>query len=150
VSVLGTEFNWMHYPDVPDEVTLLSGKIRLSLGNFQRELQPTERAVIQEGSPIRVRVERMKRPEETLAWMDSQPSFEFDSTDLYTVIQRMAHYYQVGFSVDAGLRTGSRITGTLHLHWKLDQNIARMADILKGYAQIRMENGKIVVTKSTF
>jgi hypothetical protein len=149
VQVLGTQFNWMHYPGLPDEITLYNGKIRLSVGSLRKDLQPAERAVIQEGSPIRVRVEKMKTPEETLAWMDPQPSFEFDSTDLYTVIQRMAYYYQVGFSVDPDLRTGGRITGTLYLQWKLDQNIARMNDMLKYHAQVQFNHGMIVVTKST-
>jgi ferric-dicitrate binding protein FerR (iron transport regulator) len=147
VDVLGTEFNWMHYPGLPDEITLYNGKIRLALGTFQKELKPAERAVIQEGIPIRVRVEKMKDPRETLAWKDPQPAFKFDSTDLYTVIQRMAQYYQVGFSVDPVLRTGTPVTGTLFLQWTLDRNIARMADILKDYAQIKIDHGMIEVKR---
>ena len=147
VDVLGTEFNLMHYSGLPDEITLYNGKIRLSLGNFQRVLQPAERAVIQGGNPIRVHVERMKAPEETLAWLDPQPSFKFDSTDLYTVIQRMAQYYQLGFSVDPNLRTGSPVTGTLFMQWSLEENMKRMADILKGYAQITLKRGMIEVKK---
>ena len=149
VDVLGTEFNLMHYVGLSDEITLYTGKIRLTLGNFQREMRPAERAVIQEGSPIRVRVDKMKSPEENRAWMDPQPSFQFDSTDLYTVIQRMAYYYQVGFSVDPDLRTGSPVTGTLFLQKSLEENRERMAEMLKGYAQINVVNGAIVVTKST-
>jgi hypothetical protein len=59
----------------------------------------------------------------------------------------MAQYYQVGFSVDPVLRTGSPVTGTLYLQWKLDQNIARMADILKDYAQIKIDHGMIEVKR---
>jgi ferric-dicitrate binding protein FerR (iron transport regulator) len=147
VQVLGTQFNWMHYPGVPDEITLLSGKIRLSGGNVQRELAPGERAVIHEESPIRVRVQRMKNPKESVAWMGARPSIEFDSTDLYIVIHRMAQYYGVGFYVDPALRSGSPVTGTLFLRQSLEQNIAWMADILKGYARIEEKNGMIEVTR---
>ena len=143
VQVLGTKFNWMHYPGVPDEITLLNGKIRLSRGNFQRVLAPGERAVIHEGSPIRV--QWMKSPEESVAWMGVRPSIEFDSTDLYTVIQRMAQYYGVGYSIDPRLRSGYPVKGTMFLQQSLDQNIAWMAGILKSYARIEKKDGMIQV-----
>ena len=147
VDVLGTEFNWMHYPGVPDEVTLLTGKIRLSVGKLCRELRPAERAVIREGSPVPVQVAKMRTPAEALAWMDPQPSIKFDNTDLYTVIERLAQYYNVGFSVAPELRSGSPITGTLFLRWSLEQNRARLAEMLQGYAQIKVAAGMIEVTK---
>jgi ferric-dicitrate binding protein FerR (iron transport regulator) len=143
VQVLGTKFNWMHYPGVPDEITLLSGKIRLSRGNFQQELVPAERAVIREGNPIRVRT--MKSPEESVAWMRARPSIVFDSTDLYTVIQRMAQYYQVGFFVDASLRTGKPVQGSMNLQWSLEENLAPIREMLKDDARVDVKNGRIEV-----
>ena len=149
VDVLGTEFNLMHYAGLPDEITLYSGRIVVELGDLKKEMRPGERAVIYDGVTMRVRVEKMDEPGRNVAWMDPQPALEFDHTDLYMVIQRLAQYYQVGFSVDPALRTGSPVTGTLLLSHSLDDNVARMADILKNYAQIKIENGMIEVRKLT-
>jgi FecR protein len=145
VDVLGTEFNLMHYAGLPDEITLYSGKIVVEVGDLKKELQPGERAVIDK----KMRVEKMDEPGRSVAWMDPDPSLQFNNTDLYTVIQRLAQYYQVGYSIDPSLRTGSPVTGTLYLQWKLDQNISRMNDILKYHAQVQFNHGMIVVTKST-
>jgi len=146
VQVLGTEFNWMHYPGVPDEITLIKGKIRLSIGPFQQELKPAERAVIHEGSPVRVRVDQLRDPGETVAWMSARPSIKFDSTDLYTVIQRLAQYYQVGFYVDPDLRTGRPIDGVINLQRPLQQNLDQIGEVIKDYAHIERKNGIIEVT----
>jgi ferric-dicitrate binding protein FerR (iron transport regulator) len=146
VQVLGTQFNWMHYPGVPDEITLLSGKVRLARGKFMRDLAPAERAVIREGNPVRVRVQKMVRPEETVAWMNARPAVVFDSTDLYTVIQRMAQYYQVGYHVDPSLQTGRPVSGILDLERPLEQNLAPIAEMLKDYAHVDVIKGMIEVT----
>jgi ferric-dicitrate binding protein FerR (iron transport regulator) len=146
VQVLGTEFNWMHYPGVPGEITLLSGKIRLTRGNVDRELAPAERVVIREGNPVRVKVEKMERPEDVVAWMRARPAIVFDSMDLYAVIQRMAQYYQVGFHVDAGLQSGRPVNGILDLQRSLEQNLAPIKEMLKEYAHVDVTNGVIEVT----
>jgi ferric-dicitrate binding protein FerR (iron transport regulator) len=145
VQVLGTQFNWMHYPGVPDEITLLSGKIRLSRGKFQRELAPGERAVIRDGNPVPVKVETMELPEESVAWMRARPAIVFDSTDLYTVIQRMAQYYRLGFFVDPGLRTGKPVNGSMNLQWSAEENLAPIREMLKDDARVDVINGKIEV-----
>lgn len=143
VQVLGTTFNWMHYPGVPDEITLLSGKIRLSRGSFQRELAPAERAVIRNENSVQV--EKMARPEEVAAWMRAGPAIEFDHADLYVVIQRMAQYYQVGFFVDPGLRTGKPVDVTVDLQRSLEENLAPIREMLKDDAQVDVKNGRIEV-----
>ncbi len=145
VNVLGTQFNWMHYPGLPDEITLYNGKIRLAVGNVARDLKPAERAVIQDGSPIRVRVERMEYPEETLAWRSDRPSIKFDSTELYTIIQRMAQYYEVGYTVDSSLQTGRLVSGIVDLQRSLADNLAPIREMTKDYAQVDDENGMIEV-----
>jgi FecR protein len=145
VQVLGTRFNWMHYPGVPDEITLLDGKVRLSRGNFGQELTRAERAVIHEGNPIRVKVERMEGPEKTVAWMHTH-SIVFDSDDLYQVIQRMAQYYQVGFHVVKELQNGRPVSGILDLERPLAENLAPIAYMLKEYAHVEETNGMIEVT----
>jgi ferric-dicitrate binding protein FerR (iron transport regulator) len=145
VEVLGTKFNWMHYPGVPDEITLLSGKIQLSRSDFQRVLAPGEQVTIREGSPTLVKVETMKAPEESVAWMRTRPAIVFDSTDLYTVIERMAQYYQVGFFVDPGLRTGKLINGSMNLQWSLEENLAPIREMLKDDAWVDVKNGMIEV-----
>jgi hypothetical protein len=145
VEVLGTQFNWMHYPGVPDEITLLSGKIRLARGNFQQDLVPAERAVIREGNPVRVSVRKMARPEEAVAWMGARRTIVFDSTDLDVVIQRMAQYYQVGYSIDPGLKTGRLVTGIVNLEWSLEENLKPVREILKEDASVNITNGMIKI-----
>lgn len=143
VQVLGTTFNWMHYPGMPDEITLLSGKIRLLRGNFQRELVPGEQAVIRDENAVQV--EKMARPEEVTAWMSAQPTIEFDHADLYVVIQRMAQYYQVGFFVDPGLRTGKPVNVTVDLQRSLEENLAPIRKMLVDDARVDVVNGMIEV-----
>ena len=145
VEVLGTQFNWMHYPGVPDEITLLSGKIRLSQGNFQRELAPAEQAVIRDGSPVRVRVKKMTQPGEAVAWMTTRPAIKFDSTDLYLVIERMAQYYETGFFVDPKLQSGKPVNYILDLRRSMEENLAPIRELLKEDAQVEVKNGMIEV-----
>jgi hypothetical protein len=147
VEVLGTEFNWMHYAGIPDEITLYNGGVVVELGEFKRELKPAERMVITAGPVARVRVEKMRSPEESNAWMNPQPELKFDSTDLVTVIQRLAQYHQVGFTIDPALQSGYPVTGTMYLNWTVQQNTERMDEILKGIARVRFVNGIIEVTK---
>jgi ferric-dicitrate binding protein FerR (iron transport regulator) len=145
VQVLGTQFNWMHYPGVPDEITLLSGKIRLSRGNFQRELAPAERAVIKDGNPVLVNVQRMARPEEAVAWMSTRPTIKFDSTDFYIVIERMAQYYQVGYDVDSRLQNGRQVNYILDLRRSMEENLAPIREMLRADAKVEVRNGMIEV-----
>lgn len=146
VDVLGTTFNWMHYAGVPDEITLLSGKIRLREGEVQRELKPAERAVIVEGKPTLVKVEQLKQPEDNEAWR-TRRTIMLDSTDLYTVIQRLAQYYKVGFEVAPELRTGWRMNGIVDLQRPLGDNLAPIREMYKSEVRIAMEDSRIVVTK---
>jgi hypothetical protein len=162
VQVLATNFNWMHYPGVPDEITLLDGKIKCSRGNWVQELHPAERAVIREGSPegsregsregspegtsVRVKVRKMERPEETVAWM-GRHSVVFDSTELYLVIERMAQYYNVRFHIDSGLQTGRPVSAIVDLERPLAQNLETIDGWLKSYdAHAEERDGVIEVT----
>ncbi len=146
VEVLGTQFNWMHYPGVPDEITLLSGKIVFERGNLRRELAPAERAVIREGNPARVNVRKMEQPENSVAWMGARREIEFDGEDLDVVIQRMAQYYQVGYRIDKGLRIARPVRVTVKLQWSLEENLAAMRKFMGDYARVELKKGIIEIT----
>jgi ferric-dicitrate binding protein FerR (iron transport regulator) len=146
VQVLGTRFNWMHYPGMPDEITLMTGRIRVLLDDYQCELRPAERAVVHEGTKTKMQVKKMERPEASIAWMGKRPAMVFDSTDLFVVIQRMAEYYQVGFKVDPELQTGKPVTGIVDLERTLEENLAPIAFLVKDYAHVEKINGVIEVT----
>jgi ferric-dicitrate binding protein FerR (iron transport regulator) len=166
VQVLATNFNWMHYPGVPDEITLLDGKIKCSRGNWVAELNRGERAVIREagregstegspegspeggpeGGPVRVKVRKMERPEETVAWM-GRHSVVFDSTELYLVIERMAQYYNVRFHIDSSLQTGRPVSAIVDLERPLAQNLETIDGWLRSYdAHAEERDGVIEVT----
>jgi len=148
VQVLATHFNWMHYPGIPDEITLLDGKVLLSRGGLQRELAPAERVVIHEGSPVRVQVRKLVRPEETVAWMRARPAVVFDSTELYVVVRRMAQYYNRDFRVDVALQSGKPVSGILELERPLADNLAPINDMLKEYdAHAEDKDGVIAVSQ---
>jgi len=148
VQVLATHFNWMHYPGIDDEITLLDGKVLLSRGGLQRQLAPAERVVIHEGSPVRVQVRKLARPEETVAWMGRRPAVVFDSTELYVVVQRMAQYYNRDFRVDPGLQSGKPVSGILELERPLADNLAPINEMLKAYdAHAEEKDGIIAVTQ---
>ena len=148
VQVLATHFNWMHYPGIDDEITLLDGKVLVSRGGLQRELTPAERVVIHEGSPVRVQVRKLVRPEETVAWLGPRRAVVFDSTDLYVVVHLMAQYYNREFRVDAGLQSGKPVSGILELERPLADNLAPINEMLKEYdAHVEDKDGVIAVTQ---
>jgi ferric-dicitrate binding protein FerR (iron transport regulator) len=148
VQVLGTRFNWMHYPNIPDEITLLDGKIGLTGREIQQELRPAERAVIHKGSMARVTVRKLLQPEKMLAWMRARPAIEFDSTDLYQVVQRMAQYYNVGYRVDRDLQAGMPVSGVMDLQRPMEENLEPIVRMLKDYdVRVVEKDGMIEVMK---
>ncbi|HET6253310.1 MAG TPA: FecR domain-containing protein [Puia sp.] len=143
VEVLGTKFNWMAYPGISDEITLLTGKIRVSVDSFQRELNPGERVTILDGSPIQPR--KMGDPLAAIGWLQPHPVIKFDSTELSVVIRRMAQYYQRGFYVDPRLQTGRLVTGTVSLEQSLEDNVGHIRELTDDYARVEVTHGRIEV-----
>jgi hypothetical protein len=145
VQVLGTRFDMLHYPDMADEVTLLDGKVQVLSGKFHVVLRPAQKAVIQEGGQTQIK--EVRSPEESLAWMGDRRDIIFKDEELYTVIRRLAQYYQVPYDVDPKLRSGAPINIALYLRQPLRENVAQIAQALGNYAKIEVKKGRIEVTK---
>jgi ferric-dicitrate binding protein FerR (iron transport regulator) len=150
VKVLGTRFNWMHYPGVASEITLLDGKVRFDCGDVERDLVPGEQAVIreaqgQEGPIPKITVQKPEDPKKSIAWLNANPTIEFTNVDLYTVVQRLAHYYKVGVKWSPEVR-GDLVIASLSLRNSLSQNIDVIAYAVKGFARVEAKDGLIQVT----
>ena len=146
IEVMGTDFNCMDYPGVPGEVTLLHGKLRIMREQDSAVLTPAEQAVIPDAEGKRMRIRKLDNPEQSIAWMSSNPCIKFDSADLQTVIRRAAYYYHVGFHFSPGVK-GRPLTGTMDLRHSLAANLAAITVAEDESPHAEESNGVIEVTK---
>jgi hypothetical protein len=140
VRVLGTHFNIMGYADeFASEITLLSGKVQVESGGETRLLEPSEQAVVQDDRMV---VRRPGHPEGMIGWADQKPYFEFENTDVNTLIRRMARWYGVKVSNPENV-TGKRITGIFSQQDSLDTNLAYIRGAVGLSARIERRNDTI-------
>jgi ferric-dicitrate binding protein FerR (iron transport regulator) len=126
VEVLGTRFNVNGYADDPAKtITLLTGKVRVLQGGQQRVLRPSEQAVVMNG---RITVHRPDHPGGVVGWGDKEPYFEFDRTDLNTVIREIAKWYRLTVFNPEHV-TGVTVSGKFMLKDPKDSNLAIIRDV---------------------
>lgn len=99
VEVLGTHFNVNAYSeDGPVKTTLVEGSVKLSMGNSSPGLQhtsvllPRQQAVWNENKFL------ISEPDiaQVVAWKNGQ--FEFDNTDLATIMKQISRWYDIDVS----------------------------------------------------
>lgn len=92
VQVLGTSFNTMAYSDEQTiNTTLLDGAVIVTQGDMQKKLEPGQQAALDSaGHRLSVRKVDMRQ---VIAWKTGL--FEFDNTDLATVMRQVARWYDI-------------------------------------------------------
>ena len=92
VSVLGTHFNINAYNDEPSiNTTLLEGSVKFTVGSIEKLLHPGQQSVFYTSSQT-VKVYSVD-VQEVIAWKNG--FFEFDNTDLATIMRQLSRWYNV-------------------------------------------------------
>jgi ferric-dicitrate binding protein FerR (iron transport regulator) len=92
VQVLGTSFNTMAYPDESTiNTTLVDGAVVISGVGLQKKLQPGQQAVFDSAS----RQLSVRKTDVRLAIAWKTGLFEFDNTDLETILRQLARWYDI-------------------------------------------------------
>ncbi|MDR3714548.1 MAG: FecR domain-containing protein [Puia sp.] len=92
VKVLGTHFNTMAYPDEKTiNTTLLEGAVEVSAGDLSKRLTPGQQAALNPaGHQLAVGQADIQK---AVAWKNGL--FEFDHTDLATIMRQLARWYDI-------------------------------------------------------
>jgi transmembrane sensor len=92
IRVLGTHFNTMAYPDEKTiNTTLLEGVVEVSSGDLSKQLTPGQQAAFNNaGHQLAVGQGDIQK---AVAWKNGL--FEFDHTDLATIMRQLARWYDM-------------------------------------------------------
>jgi ferric-dicitrate binding protein FerR (iron transport regulator) len=92
IRVLGTHFNTMAYPDEKTiNTTLLEGAVEVSSGDLSKRLAPGQQAALNNaGHQLAVGQADIQK---AVAWKNGL--FEFDHTDLATIMRQLARWYDI-------------------------------------------------------
>ena len=113
ITVLGTHFNVNSYDDEPETNTaLLEGAISLFNGSISKKLEPGERSV-NNGKDIKITKANLSQD---IAWKNGY--FEFQETDLKTVMRQISRWYGLRVSYSGKMPT-KRFTGKIGRELKL-------------------------------
>ncbi len=120
VTVLGTHFNIMAYPDeARSKVTLLEGAVDVSNQSSHQVLKPGMQAVI--GDLITV---RKANTEEAVAWKNGY--FVFDQENIQSIMRKIARWYDVTVVYEGDMR-GREFSGTISRF----KNVSEVLDMLE-------------------
>jgi ferric-dicitrate binding protein FerR (iron transport regulator) len=92
IDVLGTHFNIMAYNDEKTmNTTLLEGAVTVSDGEMEKKLIPGQQAIVNEAT----RQMSVGQADilKAIAWKNGL--FEFDNTDLSTIMRQLARWYDI-------------------------------------------------------
>jgi transmembrane sensor len=140
VEVLGTTFNVMAYDEFGrKEITLLSGKVNVHLGDDEQVLKPGQALILKDQKFQIVEV----NASQSSVWVDNK--FNFQNIPLSELMKRLENWYDVDITLDN--RTGREVnfTGT----FKNEETIWQVLDAIKVYTPIKYDKTelrKITVT----
>ncbi|HTD93127.1 MAG TPA: FecR domain-containing protein [Chitinophagaceae bacterium] len=138
VKVLGTHFNISSYPNEPTgKVTLLEGRIALSLNNRTQALQPGEQFQLTASS-----IKKITNPDmdEIMAW--KKGLFVFNEDDIHSIMQQVSRWYNVEI-IYSGIND-DLFTATI----ERKESLARLLGILEltGKVHFKIQNNKVYVS----
>lgn len=91
VTVTGTKFNVMAYPDEPEMyVSLLEGGVNVSSKTSLRKLFPGQQAILKENGGIQSRIVDVSS---VIAWKDGY--FSFEDQDIKQIMKQISRWYDV-------------------------------------------------------
>jgi len=137
INVLGTRFNISAYPDEPlIRTTLVQGKVSVNTV----VLQPGQQAVLS-SKPGKQPVTLLKEVDTdlALAWMNGY--FQFSQSDIHTVMQQIARWYDVEISYEGNL-PDRKFSGEI-------SRSSNLSEVLKGLSvsgiNYRREGRRIII-----
>lgn len=100
ITVLGTNFNVMAYPDEQTiRTTLVEGAVQLVQGTQSSVLKPGYQAsILPEGGPFEVAAADV---EQALAWKEGK--FRFRNTNIRVIMRQLARWYDIEVAYDGNL-----------------------------------------------
>jgi transmembrane sensor len=102
IEVLGTHFNVNAYADEElTKTTLLEGQVYVSKGREKTMLKPGQQAVNDAGVSG-LTVKKVSDLSEAIAWKNGV--FMFDNEDIYTIMNKIARWYDVDVQFTADMR----------------------------------------------
>ena len=101
VSVLGTHFNINAYQDEPAiKTTLLEGSVKVTNGTNHTIIKPGQQTQLNDNGVIKVIHDADVA--EAVAWKDGR--FEFNDTDLKTIMRQVMRWYDVDVEYKGNVR----------------------------------------------
>jgi transmembrane sensor len=148
IEVLGTNFNVNAYADEPViKTTLLEGSVKVTAGNEQVTMLPGQQAVISSpatkgsASAKAIKINRNIDTSQAIAWKNGV--FDFNNTDLKTVMRQIARWYNLGVVYPTEISKETFI-GKIHRNTK----IAGVLAILDSTSNLRFEIiGRTIIVK---
>jgi transmembrane sensor len=139
VEVLGTHFNINSYNDEDqNKTTLLEGVVKVHKDSNTSLLKPGEQAVVNGSSMY---ISKNVDIQQVIAWKNNW--FEFDNTDVRTVMRQISRWYDVDIVYEAkptGEKLGGRISKNLPL-----SNVLRL--LANNGVNSRLQGKVLTVTK---
>lgn len=141
ISVLGTHFNIMTYPEEPQsEISLAEGSVRVDVGKNSRTLVPGQQAAYRNNSEsIALRTVDM---EEVLDWKNG--FFMFDNTPVDQVMRQIQRWYNVKV-VYEGSKPVVSITGII----SRSNKVSKILELIEETGGVDFEIGdKQIIVKA--
>ncbi len=135
VTVLGTHFNIMAYPDEDHMVTtLLEGSVKVTRGNQSKMIKPGEQALVNDGIKV-VNADI----NDAVAWKNGVTSF--NDADIKTIMRKVSRWYDVDVEYQ-GAVPDRLFTGAL----SRQSNLSALLKILAlNHIQFAIAGNKLIV-----
>jgi ferric-dicitrate binding protein FerR (iron transport regulator) len=135
VTVLGTHFNIMAYPDEPQIITtLLEGAVRIVKGGQSKTLKPGEQALVNKDVKV-----VSADTEDATAWKNGLTAFT--DADLKAIMRKVSRWYDIDVEYQ-GQISDRTFTGAISRR----SNLSALLKILAlNHIQFSIENKKLIV-----
>lgn len=139
ITVLGTQFNVMAYPDEEGvKTSLIEGKVAVDIAGSSYTLKPGERSVYDKTK--RQVTKETFDPEEILAWQEGY--FMFNEESIEHVMRKIARWYDVEVEYKGNMK-GKLFSGTVSRFGQVDEVLDMLE--LTGTVTFKIEGRRILV-----
>ncbi|RZF58443.1 FecR family protein [Sphingobacterium corticibacterium] len=139
ITVLGTQFNVMAYPDEEGvKTSLIEGKVAVDIAGSSYTLRPGERSVYDKTK--RQVTKETFDPEEILAWQEGY--FMFNEESIEHVMRKIARWYDVEVEYKGNMK-GKLFSGTVSRFGQVDEVLDMLE--LTGTVTFKIEGRRILV-----
>lgn len=139
ITVLGTRFNVMAYPDEETiETSLLEGKVAVSISDKVYALAPGQRTTFhKEGGKVRISSVGV---EEAVAWKAGY--FKFNAEPIESIMRKISRWYDVEVAYEGSMER-KLFKGTVSRYGQVEEVLDLLA--LTGTVSFKIEGRRIVV-----